>query len=206
MNVGQRAYRFAHPCGHEYVTDLLYAAAGHRVVAVPPSPNARPQRARPQRPAPRPTSAADPDPAPASEPVRRPPTVWVVVALVWAEGLAAVAAAVALVVVVVRGTQLAAASATLAGLAVALALVLAGGGRALLRGRRWARSPVITVHVLVVAMSVASWRTAPAPWPAVGIAVGLAVVGTLLVPSVVGWTGQSAGAAAAARPSDPDAR
>lgn len=121
----------------------------------------------------------------------RPRLVWAVVAMVWAEALGAAVSAVTLVVVVVRGTQLAAASLTLAVLAVGLALVLAGAARALLRGRRWARSPVITVHVLVVAMSLASWRTAPAPWPAVGALVGVLVVIGLLVPSVVAWTSGS---------------
>lgn len=117
--------------------------------------------------------------------------LWPVVALVWAEALGGVVAAVALVVVVVRGTQLMAASLTLAVLAVGFAAVLAGAGRALLRGRRWARSPVITVHALVVAMSLASWRTAPAPWPAVGVLVGVLVVVGLLLPSVVAWTSGS---------------
>ena len=115
--------------------------------------------------------------------------LWPIVGAVWAEALAAAAAAVVLVVAVVRGTQLAAASVALAVLAGGLALVLLAMGRALVRGRRWARSPVITVHVLVVPMSLASWRTAPAPWPIVGVALGLLVVVGLLLPAVVSWTG-----------------
>ncbi len=114
--------------------------------------------------------------------------MWAVVVAVWVEALAAAAAVVALLVVLVRGTQLAAASVALAVLAAGLAAVLAAAGRALLAGRRWARSPVITVHVLVVAMAVASWRTAPAPWPAVGAALGVLVVACLLPRSVVSWT------------------
>lgn len=187
MNVGQRAYRSLPLCGHGRVSDLLYALTGHRVVAVPPSPNARRPRPRQEPPAPRSTSGEAPQVAATA--AHRPVAVWVVVGLVWAEALAVVGAAVALVAVVIRGTQLVAASVALAVLAVGLAFVLAGAGRALSRGRRWARSPVITVHVLVVAMSLASWRTAPAPWPAVGVVLGAVVVGALLLPSVAGWTG-----------------
>lgn len=194
VNVGQRAYRSARPCGHDPVTDLLYASTRHRVVAVPSSPNTRSSRSRPQRRSSSSSSAEAPGVGAVAGRSSRPPAVWVVVALVWAEGLAATAAAVALVLVVIHGTQLVAASAALAVLAVGLALVLAGAGRALLRGRRWARSPVITMHVLVVAMSLASWRTAPAPWPAVGVALGVVVIGALLLPSVVGWTGSSGSA------------
>lgn len=86
------------------------------------------------------------------------------------------------------GPRLAAASVALAVLAAGLAAVLGAAGRALLAGRRWARSPVVTVHVLVVAMAVASWHTAPAPWPAVGVALGVLVVACLLQRSVVSWT------------------
>ena len=124
--------------------------------------------------------------------------MWAVVVAVWAEALGAAAAVVALVVVLVRGTPLAAASVALAVLAAGLASVLGAAGRALLAGRRWARSPVITVHVLVVAMAVASWRTAPAPWPAVGVALGVLVVACLLQSSVVAWTDRKS-------PSDPAA-
>ena len=124
--------------------------------------------------------------------------MWAVVVAVWAEALGAAAAVVALVVVLVRGTPLAAASVALAVLAAGLASVLGAAGRALLAGRRWARSPVITVHVLVVAMAVASWRTAPAPWPAVGVALGVLVVACLLQRSVVAWTDRTS-------PSDPAA-
>lgn len=151
---------------------------------MPPSSDARSTGSRPSGSSPsRRSTPRQPDVA-----ARRPRLVWAVVVAVWLEALGAAAAVVALVVVVVRGTQLVAASVALAVLAAGLAAVLAAAGRALLAGRRWARSPVITVHVLVVAMAVASWRTAPAPWPAVGVALGLLVVACLLQRSVVSWT------------------
>ena len=108
--------------------------------------------------------------------------------LVWVEALVSVAVAVTFVVVVVRGAQLPAASLTLAVIAGGLAALLVGAGRALVRGRRWARSPVITVQVLLVVMALSSWRTAPQPWPTVGLALGLAVTTGLLLPPVVSWT------------------
>lgn len=151
---------------------------------MPPSSDARSTGSRPSGSSP----SAPRAPRRSDDAAGRPRLVWAVVVAVWVEALGAAAAVVALLVVLVRGTQLAAASVALAVLAAGLAAVLAAAGRALLAGRRWARSPVITVHVLVVAMAVASWRTAPAPWPAVGAALGVLVVAFLLPRSVVSWT------------------
>lgn len=164
---------------------ICYSArTGHRVVAVPSS-----SRAGSSAPRPRPSRSPSPGTrVPPATGARPPALLLAVVVLLWIEALGAAAAAVALVVVVLRGTQLAAASITLAVLAAGLGVVLWFAGRALLRGRRWARSPVITVHILVAAMSVASWRTAPAPWPALALVVGVCAVACLLLPPVVAWT------------------
>ncbi|WP_337973226.1 hypothetical protein [Cellulomonas sp. NTE-D12] len=161
---------------------------------MPPSSDARSTGSRPSGSSPsgRRTSRQS------DETAGRPRLVWAVVVAVWVEALGAAAAVVALVVVVVRGTELAAASVALAVLATGLAAVLGAAGRALLAGRRWARSPVITVHVLIAAMAVASWRTAPAPWPAVGVALGVLVVAFLLQRSVVSWTDRTSPPRAAA--------
>lgn len=120
---------------------------------------------------------------------RVPVAVRVVCAIVWLQAAVALAAAAALVADLFRGAQMPGASAALAVIALGVAAALAGAGFALLRGgRRWARSPVLTVQLLVAALAVAAWTTAPAPWPAVALALAIAVVVALLVPSAVGWT------------------
>jgi len=120
---------------------------------------------------------------------RVPVAVLVACALVWLQAAVALAAATALVADLFRGAQMPGASAALAVIALGVAGALAGAGFALLRGgRRWARSPVLTVQLLVAALAVAAWTTAPAPWPAVALALAVAVVVALLVPSAVGWT------------------
>jgi hypothetical protein len=109
--------------------------------------------------------------------------------LVWLQALAAFGAAVALVVDLARGALMPAATAVLALIAVAVAAALVGVSLALQRGgRRWARSPVLTVQLLVGAMAVAGWTTTPAPWPAVALALAVVVVGALVTPRAVAWT------------------
>lgn len=116
-------------------------------------------------------------------------SVRVAVALVGLEAAAAVAAAVGLVVVLVRGAQMPGASAALAAIALGVAAALVVFGRALLRGgRRWARSPVLTAQIFLGVLAAAGWSTAPAPWPAVVLVLGVVVVVALLRPAAVAWT------------------
>lgn len=120
---------------------------------------------------------------------RVPVAVRVACVLVWLQALLALAAAAALVTDLVRGTQLAGATVALAVIALGVAAALAGAGRALLRGgRRWARSPVLTVQFLVGALAVAAWGTAPLPWPAVALGLAVVVVVALLTRAAVAWT------------------
>lgn len=120
---------------------------------------------------------------------RSPVSVRLAVVLVGLEAAAAVAAAVGLVVVLVRGAQMIAASAALAAIALGVAATLALAGRALLRGgRRWARSPVLTAQILLGVLAAAGWSTAPAPWPAVVLVLGVVVVVALLRPAAIAWT------------------
>lgn len=120
---------------------------------------------------------------------RAPVSVRVACVLVWLQAAALLAAAVALVADLFRGTPLPGASAALAVIALAVAAALAWAGLALLRGgRRWARSPVLTVQLLVAALAVVAWTTATAPWPAVALALAVVVVVALLVPAAVAWT------------------
>jgi hypothetical protein len=116
-------------------------------------------------------------------------SVRVACVLVWLEAAVALAAATALVADLFRGTQLPGASVALAVVALGVAGALAGAGFALLRGgRRWARSPVLTVQFLVAALAVVAWTTAPAPWPAVALGLAVVLVVALLVPTAVAWT------------------
>jgi hypothetical protein len=116
-------------------------------------------------------------------------SVRVACVLVWLQAAAALAAATALVADLVRGTPLPGASVALAVLALGVAGALAAAGLALLRGgRRWARSPVLTVQFLVAALAVVAWTTAPAPWPAVALGLAVVLVVALLVPTAVAWT------------------
>jgi len=120
---------------------------------------------------------------------RAPRSVWVACVLVWLQALVALAAATAFFAVLFRGTNLAGATAGLAVIALGVAALLAGAGYALLRGgRRWARSPVLTVQFLVGALTVAGWTTATQPWPVVALVIAVAVVVALLTPSAVTWT------------------
>lgn len=120
---------------------------------------------------------------------RTPPAVRLACGLVGLQAAAALAAAAALVVVLVRGAQMPGASAALAVMALGVAAALTAAGVALWRGgRRWARSPVLTAQILLGAMAVAGWTTAPAPWPVVALACAVVVVVALLTPTAVGWT------------------
>ena len=120
---------------------------------------------------------------------RAPVAVRLACVLVWAQAALALAAAAAFVADLVRGAQLPGASAALAVIALGVAAALAGAGAALLRGgRRWARSPVLTVEFLVGVLAVGAWTTAPAPWPALALGVAVLVVGALLSRAAVTWT------------------
>jgi hypothetical protein len=110
-------------------------------------------------------------------------------ALVWLEAAVSLAAASALVTDLVRGAVLPGASVALAVIALGVAAALAGAGVALRRGgRRWARSPVLTVQLLVAALAVAAWSAGPWPWPAVALVVAVTTVVALLTRAAVTWT------------------
>lgn len=120
---------------------------------------------------------------------RAPAAVWVAVVLVLVEALAWLAAAVALAVVLVRGSQMPGAAATLMAISAGVGVALAWAARALLRGgRRWARSPVLTVQFVLGALVVAGWATTPQPAPPIVLAVAVTVVVALLTPRAVAWT------------------
>jgi len=77
-----------------------------------------------------------------------------------------------------------------------IAALLIASARALWRGRRWARSPVITWQILLVAMSIGWLGVERTGWAVAVLVSGLLVTVGLLLPSVV--------AATAGRDSVPD--
>jgi hypothetical protein len=151
----------------------------------PERPARRGGSARPDRPD-HPTPPAGTPGLPATG--RAPGLVLAVVGLVLAQALVLVVAAVGMLVALVRGSQLAGPVLFLVVLAAGLAALLVAAGRALLHGRRWARSPVMTWQILLVVLSVGWIGSEAGPW-AVGVLVVAAAVGVgLLLPPVVAWT------------------
>ncbi|UJP41817.1 hypothetical protein F1D97_14830 [Cellulomonas palmilytica] len=122
----------------------------------------------------------------------------VVCLLTLLEAAAAVGLSVAWVSDLVRGVSVRpAATVFLVVFGLTVALVLVASARGLWRGRRWARSPVMTWQIMLVVLSLGWVGADPAPW-AWGVLVVALVVGVgLLLPSVV--------AATTARPGDDDA-
>ncbi|WP_232514716.1 hypothetical protein [Cellulomonas sp. PSBB021] len=135
-----------------------------------------------------PAPARQPDPAPA-----RPPLLAVLCLLTLLEAAAAVGLAVAWVVDLVSGVSVRpAATVFLVVFGLAVALVLAASARGLWRGRRWARSPVMTWQIMLVVLSLGWVGADPAPWTWAVLAVALVVgVGLLLPPVVAATTGRA---------------
>ena len=76
--------------------------------------------------------------------------------------------------------------------ALGVAAVLVAGARGLWRGRRWARSPVMTWQLLIGVMAI-GWLTAePAVWAMAVLASALVVAAGLLLPAVVAATSDRA--------------
>lgn len=121
-------------------------------------------------------------------PGRAPGLVLAVVGLVLAQALVLAVAAVGMLVALVRGSQMPGPVVFLVALAAGVAALLVGAGRALLRGRRWARSPVMTWQILLVVLSVGWIGSEAGPWAVGVLAVAVAVGVGLLLPPVVAWT------------------
>jgi len=72
--------------------------------------------------------------------------------------------------------------------AVGIAALLIASARALWRGRRWARSPVITWQILLIAMSAGWLGVERTSWAVAVLVSSLLVVVGLLLPTVVAAT------------------
>jgi hypothetical protein len=90
---------------------------------------------------------------------------------------------------VVRGAAtMPGASLFLAAFGIGIALLLLLAARGLWRGRRWARSPVITWQILLVVLAIGWLGAQPSAWAVVVLVVATLVGVGLLLPSVVAVT------------------
>ena len=119
----------------------------------------------------------------------QPTALLVVCLLVLVEAAAMLGLAIAWLIDLLRGNaEIPGALAFLVAFSLGVAVLLAVGARGLRDGRRWARGPVMTWQILLVALSVA-WIGNGAPaWTIPILAVALAVAAGLLLPTVVAAT------------------
>ena len=135
------------------------------------------------------STPAKPAPTPASTLDRRPVALVAICALVLLEVGLLVGLAGAWARELVQGVaQLPGATAFLILFALGVATVLVLAIRGLWRGRRWARSPVMTWQVLLVALALTGFGDDPSPWVVAMLVLGLLVGVGLLLPPVVAAT------------------
>jgi len=133
----------------------------------------------------------------------RPAPLVVVAALVALEAIACLGLGVVLVVDLTRGNAaLPAATVFMALFALGVAALLGGAARGLWRGRRWARSPVMTWQILLVVMSLGWLGVEASVWAGAVTVVAILVAVGLLLPSVVAATTGSAGSDPESGPHD----
>lgn len=120
---------------------------------------------------------------------RRPVPLVLVCVLVALEATAFLVLGIAFVVDLARGNaQSSAATVFLALFAAGVAALLLAGARGLWRGRRWARSPVVTWQILLVVLALGWFGVEPSVWAAAVVAVAVLVGVGLLLPTVVAAT------------------
>ena len=89
---------------------------------------------------------------------------------------------------IVGGSQVAGAMAFLVVFALGVAAVLVASARGLWRGRRWARSPVLTWQLFLIVLAAGWLSVEPTVWAAGVLAIALAIGVGLVLPSVVAAT------------------
>jgi len=141
-------------------------------------------------------SAASPEPRPTPPPggpSSRPAALAALVAGVGVEIVALVVGALVILVELVRGgSQSAGVSGFLVVFALGVAAVLAASVRGLLRGQRWARSPVATWQILQGVVAVSSLQVGVTPWVVAALVLALAVLVLLMLRPVVEATTRDA--------------
>jgi len=139
---------------------------------------------------PRASRESSPPPAGPSALARsRPAALAAVCLVVLVQGALLLGLGVAWVTDLMRGaSQLPGATAFLVLFALGIAAVLIAGARGLWRGRRWARSPVMTWQLLLVVMAIGWLGAEPTVWAMAVLASALVVAVGLLLPPVVAAT------------------
>jgi len=136
-----------------------------------------------------------PDPVPDGAP--RPPALTALLVGVGIEVVVLVVGAVLLLVELVRGgSQSFGVSAFLVVFALGVAAVLAASLRGLLRGQRWARSPVATWQILQGVVAISSLQVGVTPWVVAALVLAVVVLVLLMLRPVVEATTRDSRAAA----------
>jgi hypothetical protein len=134
-------------------------------------------------------------PAAEVSPGRRPPLLRLAALVVLLECAAVAAVAGALVVDIVTGhAAQVAATLAIAAFLLALAAMLLGATRALVRGRRWGRGPVVTWQLIQGAIGATQLGSAPVVGGALLVLAVLALVGILSPASVAATAATQASA------------
>lgn len=147
---------------------------------------------------PRDPSGTPPEPRPGTPgETSRPPALVALLAGVGIEVVALVAGAVVVLVeLVAGGSQAVGVSVFLVVFALGVAAVLAASLRGLLRGQRWARSPVATWQILQAVVAVSSLQVGVTAWVVAGLVLALVVLVLLMLRPVVEATTRDARPAA----------
>ncbi|MBD8080217.1 hypothetical protein [Cellulosimicrobium arenosum] len=135
-------------------------------------------------------------PDPSHEPVppaggsgSRPPALLALVVGVGVEVLALVGGALVVLVELASGGSLSVGvSVFLVLFGLGIAAVLAASVRGLLRGQRWARSPVATWQILQVVVAISSLQAGASVWPVVALVLAVTIVVLLMLRPVVAAT------------------
>ncbi|WP_353708664.1 hypothetical protein ABRQ22_04005 [Cellulosimicrobium sp. ES-005] len=136
-----------------------------------------------------------PDPAPDGG--VRPPALTALLVGVGIEVMVLVVGAVLLLVELARGgSQSFGVSVFLVVFALGVAAVLAASMRGLLRGQRWARSPVATWQILQGVVAISSLQVGVTPWVVAALVLAVVVLVLLMLRPVVEATTHDSRAAA----------
>lgn len=136
-----------------------------------------------------------PDPAPDGG--VRPPALTALLVGVGIEVMVLVVGAVLLLVELARGgSQSFGVSVFLVVFALGVAAVLAASMRGLLRGQRWARSPVATWQILQGVVAISSLQVGVTPWVVAALVLAVVVLVLLMLRPVVEATTRDSRAAA----------
>jgi hypothetical protein len=140
----------------------------------------------PRKPSGHPPEQPSPTPDPAPDGASRPPALTALLVGIGLEVAVLAVGAVLLLVELVRGgSQSFGVSAFLVVFALGVAAVLAASLRGLLRGQRWARSPVATWQILQGVVAISSLQVGVTPWVVAALVLAVVVLVLLMLRPVV---------------------